>query len=422
MRIRSSFISIVATLALCSAALGVDKKDELYQKAKAAEDAQNADEAARYYCEVAAMDVSYRDAKSMCNVLTEESKRLRTHSDQRFDDGVAMFQRGALEDAERAFKNVVSGPHVAEAQQYLGKIKTAKQAATAAAFTAEQAANANFERGSQAFQQNDFLSARNYLKQVTGKYAGEATLLLQQMSRYDQDISNGDSAAEAGNLQSALNSYQDAAAIKRDGPGSPMSKSAQLEVTIAARQKPAGTMTVPHVPQGEGGLNLKSVDATLEEAAAARSRGDLKLAKEKYQEVIVAEPSNMKAIRALASIDGGRKPAGGADPIKAAAAAHAEALLATGLREFYAGNYESSEIRLQDYLNTDGSKKALAQFFLGASKITRYYLNGAQSGDHKLLTEAQIDFRLAAETPKFSPPSTDYVSPLILEAYSDSTK
>ncbi|MGH9668505.1 MAG: hypothetical protein ACRD3A_00130, partial [Terriglobales bacterium] len=59
----------------------------------------------------------------------------------------------------------------------------------------------------------------------------------------------------------------------------------------------------------------------------------------------------------------------------------------------------------------------LSQFYLGASKLTRYYLSGAK--DNGLKRDAEAAFRLAKQTAGFKPPGESVVSPKILKAYQD---
>ena len=52
-------------------------------------------------------------------------------------------------------------------------------------------------------------------------------------------------------------------------------------------------------------------------------------------------------------------------------------MLAKGINEFYRQEFESAETHIRDYLDGAGSKAGLANFYLGVSMMTRYYLAGA---------------------------------------------
>ena len=99
------------------------------------------------------------------------------------------------------------------------------------------------------------------------------------------------------------------------------------------------------------------------------------------------------------------------------ASSEADVMLAKGIREFYQGLFEKSEVHIDDYLNVNGSKTALSQFYLGASKLTRFYLGGER--DAGLKRDAEAAFRLAKKTSGFDPPGEAYLSPKILKAYQD---
>ena len=90
-------------------------------------------------------------------------------------------------------------------------------------------------------------------------------------------------------------------------------------------------------------------------------------------------------------------------------------MLVKGIREFYSGLYEDSEVHIKDYLHFNGAKTALSYFYLGACKLTRFYLGGKE--EQKLWNEAQSDFSMAKKIPGFQAPGKQYLSPKILKVY-----
>jgi hypothetical protein len=216
-----------------------------------------------------------------------------------------------------------------------------------------------------------------------------------------------------------VSAYRSAGGLKSDGPGDPASKIAQIEKRIEAESQAAAeqprqqeqaraAIPAPATP------NKTDTGDLLKEADAAAKRGDKSGAKAKYQRVLAAEPKNKVAIRGIAQLEGVSE--------RTAAATRSEALLATGIRDFYAGDYVIAEVRLQDYLNAGGKRKGLTYFFLGTCKLSRYYTSDKSEEANKLLVEAQHAFRMAAQTPKFTPPGQEYVSPKILKAYAENGK
>ena len=95
-----------------------------------------------------------------------------------------------------------------------------------------------------------------------------------------------------------------------------------------------------------------------------------------------------------------------------------ESVLADALTEYYAGQFDTAESDLQRYLQQyPGS--ALGQFYLGVSRLTRYYIAPEKSRPPELLAQAQAAFR-AAKQSGFTPPEK-YISPKILQVYAATT-
>ena len=107
-----------------------------------------------------------------------------------------------------------------------------------------------------------------------------------------------------------------------------------------------------------------------------------------------------------------RKPA-------AASERAGENTLADALTEYYAGSFEKSEADLQRYLQQYPAS-ALAQFYLGVCRLTRYYITPEKTRPPELLAQAQAAFRLAKQSAGFTPPEK-YVSPKILQVYAATT-
>src|SRR3954462_9504441 len=203
------------------------KKEDLYKAAQAAAGQGNVAEAARLYCAAAQEDATYKDAQQNCNIMAQEVARENRRNDDRFADGVKAFNSGDFETAEQKFKNVKSGPHLAEAQAYVSsKIPQAK--ASAANASNESALSAKFDQGVSAYQHNDFSAAKAALNGISGKHQGDAQTYLQKIRNYEQAFAEGDSLANAKNYKGAANSYTEAASVKGDGPGDPHSRINQM--------------------------------------------------------------------------------------------------------------------------------------------------------------------------------------------------
>ncbi len=98
-----------------------------------------------------------------------------------------------------------------------------------------------------------------------------------------------------------------------------------------------------------------------------------------------------------------------------------ETTLAAAVREYYSAKFEDAEKHFQAYLDSNGAKRGICQFYLGASRLTRFYLGGTRNEDSKLFVDAKTAFRAAAKTEGFRLPE-QYMSPKILEVYKGVTQ
>lgn len=97
--------------------------------------------------------------------------------------------------------------------------------------------------------------------------------------------------------------------------------------------------------------------------------------------------------------------------------AASEQALRAGLRAYFEGDVNAAERDLSDYLDGKGPKQALAYFFRGAARSTRYLLSGEKDAEQKKL--AADDFRaLKSHAARFQPPEK-LVSPKILALYTE---
>lgn len=441
-RLPRTVIGIVFLLLLCLPALA-SKKDDKFSAAQAAASAGRVDEATRLFCEVAQEDPAYHngEAKQNCNIMTQEAAKEAGRNDERFADGVRLFNSGDYDGAEQKFKNVKNGIHLAEATNYLtARIPAARQAAKAAGD--EAAMLARFDQGVQAYQSNNFNSAQSLLAQVTGKHQADAQSYLKRMQQFEQTMQQADSQASNKNYKAAIESYNEAAGIKADGPGDPRGKVTLMQALLAAasgngernggngssgagsgsqrqevNNQEANNNVPPPRQKVEAAVQLAhhaiDVDKLMRDAQTETKRGNTGAARGKYLAVLAEDPKNAKARAALEALPKETEAS------EQKAGEEADIMLAKGISEFYTGQYEDAEVHIKDYIEVNGGKRALGYFYRGASKLTRYYLGDANSSYAKrLLADAQSDFRMAKKTPGFKPPEK-VVSPKIVRIYKE---
>jgi tetratricopeptide (TPR) repeat protein len=409
-------------------------KDDDYKAAQAAAGAGKAEEAARLFCQ---LDPGFKDAKMMCDIMKKEAQKEVQRNEDRFQEGLKAFNEGRFDDAKQKFQNVRTGPRAEEAKQYISSripaaIQAKEREATAGA---EAAVNQKFDQGVQAFNRNDFNGARSLFQSVTGGKKGEADNYLNRMKQFESAMAEGDRLAAAKNYKAAQGSYNEAATLKGDGPGDPRSKASQMAslgsgstttspvTTATTTTKPppvttTSTTTAPPITRAPVVAAVKEpsrpkvdVGRLLAEAEAAKAKGDIASAKSKYIAVLAADEKNVQAMGGLETLP---KETG---PTDRKASSEADVMLAKGIREYYQGLFEKAEVHIDDYLNVNGSKTGLSHFYMGASKLTRFYLSGEK--DSGLKRDAEAAFRLAKQTAGFKAPGESVVSPKILKAYQD---
>jgi len=423
----SAFLLLAALLVTAPAFAG---KDDDYNAAQAAAAAGKAEEAARLFCK---LDPGFKDAKMMCGIMQKEAQKELQRNESRFQEGLKAFNEGHFDDAKQKFQNVRTGPRAEEAKQYvISRIPAAIQAKEKekereASAGAEAAQNQKFDQGVQAYNRNDFNSARGHFQGVTGGRKGDADNYLNRMKQYESAMAEGDRLSAAKNYKQAQSSYEDAARLKSDGPGDAKGKASQMiallnptkPIETAERPKPEPLQPKPEdvkrqvvvAAVKEPSRPKVDVARLLAEAADAKARGDISSAKSKYIAVLAAEERNVQARVGLETLP---KETG---PTQKRASSEADVMLAKGIREYYQGLFEKAETHISDYLDVNGSKTGLSHFYMGASKLTRFYLNGEK--DAGLKRDAEAAFRLAKKTSGFRAPGEAYLSPKILKAYQD---
>ena len=423
------YVLLGAVALILSLPAWASRKDDDYKAAQAAAAAGQYDQAMKLYCAVAKEDPNYKDAKQNCDNIRTELLKEEGRNEGRFSDGVKAFDSGDYDLAEQKFRNIHSGQYYAEAQNYLNsKIPQARRdaaARVAAAQNNDSAMNAKFDQAVQAYNNNNFSSARSLFGQITGKRQADAQAYVNKMLQYDQAMQDGDNHANSKNYQSAIDGYNQAASIKSDGPGNPQGKISRMQSLLAAsnpnpnpsNNNPPPVNSNPPPPSHVVAAIMEPVrpkadlDKLMREAESAKSSGDIGMAKGKYMAILAENPGNARAKAGLESLP---------KDANVVASADADRMLANGIGEFYKGAYEDAEVHIKDYIELNGAKAALAYFYRAASKLTRYYLRGEKQDDRRLLTDAESDFRMAKKTPGFNPPEK-MVSPKIMDLYKHTT-
>jgi hypothetical protein len=167
-------------------------KKDIYKAAETAANDGKTEESQKLYCQVAKLDPTFKDAKMLCKVMTEEIDRERKKNDERFKLGVQRFNETKYDEAQHEFANIKWGPHYVEAQLYLTvRIPQARQnqkqplsttITTSVALSTsaiDAAAEQEWQEAKEAGNARDLQAFIN--KHPNSPHVGEATERIQQL-------------------------------------------------------------------------------------------------------------------------------------------------------------------------------------------------------------------------------------------------
>jgi len=241
----SALISAALLLSLLVAsdpfAAAENKKKDLEKEAKAAEKAGDADKAGSIFCELLQIDTKNKNAKKKCEEYNQRMQAAQDSKDgQAMASGKAALANHNFQDAINAFKSVTTARYKDEAARYLTKDIPAAQKAFAAEQATrkqheEEARNAeHFKKGKDAYQQNDFDTAKAQLSQVTGANAAEAKRIVQNIDDYKAGFDQGFKFETGRRYKQAADAYRKILKIKPDGPWEVNKKLAKLDKDMKA--------------------------------------------------------------------------------------------------------------------------------------------------------------------------------------------
>jgi tetratricopeptide (TPR) repeat protein len=399
-----------------------DKKDDLYAKGTAAANTGDAITARDAFCEIAKSDPEFKDAKAQCATYTPEATKQLNRFNQNYLEGVGLMQEGKYTEAEFKFRNVkFPSPREADAKGKLAEIAKLKQdkaaADTAAKNSADQDAQmkGKLDQGIEAYNRGDFGSAKGSLGGVSGKYQGDAQSYLTKIRDYEGKMAEGAADLANKNYSGAASAFAAAVRINPSGPGDPLGQvtkanqaamTASAPVTTPANNPPPVTKAVT-----KDVVKTIDVERYVAEGQKALQKGDFKKARRYFQEVLGQDSHNQEATNGMAELK--------TKDTAQAAATDEDPLLAKLIRGFYEGNYNDVESLLNNYIYSgQGKKVGLANFYAGASMLTRYYLAGAT--DENLRREARKKFKAAKEVEGFKAPEK-FISPKIMKAFQEAS-
>ena len=380
-----------------------------------------------------------------------------------FSQAVDAYNKNLFSDAIAKFQQV-SGPHAPDAQQYIKKMKAYMEAMQLAKGIMDRSPDER-DANSLAFAIQQYQLALRIKPDGPWNPADQLAKAQALKAQFEKSHAASSSAMDtefcAKSLAAAQSHhFKEAAqlicAVANDNPGyscggneavylcqlnTEMSK---LGPTAPEKPAPEKTTAIKTAPEKSAPEKITATpaepaapSAAFDRAKAAYDANNFERARALFQHVDAgskpaaadyldkisryndAVASGEKLARA-AQYDSARaafaaaaaiKPDGPGDPQTRASAME----LLLGLDQFYSGDYASAILQLQDYSRTGTQKQPLARFYLGASKLARYFVTGSENP--ALQQEALSDLKIAKQA-GFKATGQD-ISPKILQAYND---
>lgn len=422
---------LLIVLALCGVVVAQeDQKAKLLEQAAVAEHNGKLEAAETAYCALAKLDKEYA---SQCKLYSDVAEKERQRDLERLDAAKAAVLDHNFDRARQQFGSVKTERAQAEAQDWLeNKLPAAQrdwQQAQEQLRQQQQIAN-KIKQAKQAMGNHDYLTAKDLLNTID---TPESRSMLAQISdqeekmraqqQYDQLVQSGDDSLSRGRLAEALASYRKASAMsqvseelrkKIDDTQAKLSAASNGtisgEVIDASHHPIAGASVVVGVGSGVGQSAYSGADGSFKISGIAPG-SYLVTASKNGREL----ESRRIAVAAAEEVNVVLTGGGGSS----APATSDVSSLVRAISTFYRNSPDDlrhAEWMLENYVAV-GKRQALSQFYLGAARLSRYYLAGAKPDDGELLRQAQDAFRHAKAVSDFRPP-TD-ISPRILKVYEE---
>lgn len=387
-----------------------DQKDDLYKKGTDAVNNGDSVAAAAAFC---ALPADFKDSGAQCSQYKPLADKALFRYKQNYADGQQALQAGDFATAEIKFKNVKGGDFYSQAQKMLADIPNlkAKAAEAANAGQAVEAANkTKLDNGTAAFNSGNMDAAEAALSGVTGSHQAEANAVLQKVRAYKADIAKGAAFEGAKDFQAAKNAYADAVNINPSGPATGMLARATSELNSPTPNNPPPTTTTTATvkpPQPKPQIDVAAYIADGNKALAKKQYGK---ARKFFNDVLADDRNNQEAKDGLAQVNQLDTAQGNASDD--------DTTLKDIITAYYAGSPDAED-RLKTYIYAkQGKKMGLANFYLGASMMTRYYLSGGN--DQNLRRDALGKFKAAKAVDGFKAPEK-FISPKIMKAFEEAS-
>ena len=351
----------------------------------------------------------YKDVHTYLNPACDSAKRTYEQEERLYQEGLELFKQGQLDEAKQKFTQgrslLLRHPkYRGEMDGYLKQIDTRMQEEIL-----YQQAVQMFNEGRDAEASIQF----EQIEKAKGARADDARSYLERLKQRREDAVRKkaaendqqafDEAAKAFNNKH----YPDAKArfqalVQNGSPHTAEAQSYLQRIDAAVREEAAARENAKKTVIESGKDPRQVAQQLIAEARADTSRGQYAAAVEKLKTAEMLDPASHDI----------------APLLETAQEMVDQEPLRLGLEAYFAGNYDQAEQQLGLYVANHGRKIALAYFFRGATRASRYFLSGERDTQQRDLAVA--DFRaLQKDARQFQPPK-QYISPKIISLYSQS--
>lgn len=352
----------------------------------------------------------YKDVHTYLNPACDSAKRTYEQEERLYQEGLELFKQGQLDEAKQKFTQgrslLLRHPkYRGEMDGYLKQIDTRMQEEIL-----YQQAVQMFNEGRDAEASIQF----GQIEKAKGARADDARSYLERLKQRREDAVRKkaaendqqafDEAAKAFNNKH----YPDAKArfqalVQNGSPHTAEAQSYLQRIDAAVREEAAARENAKKTVIESGKDPRQVAQQLIAEARADTSRGQYAAAVEKLKTAEMLDPANHDI----------------APLLETAQEMVDQEPLRLGLEAYFAGNYDQAEQQLGLYVANHGRKIALAYFFRGATRASRYFLSGERDTQQRDLAVA--DFRASQKDARQFQPPKQYVSPKIISLYSQST-
>jgi hypothetical protein len=396
-------------LLLAAPVARADQKDDLYNKGTAAINSGDSIAARDAFC---ALPADFKDSATQCTTYKDAANRTLNRYKLNFGEGVTLMGDGKLDEAAAKFRTVKAGDYADQARAKLVEIDRLKKQQADNANAASAAENANkqkYDSGVSAFNSGNMDAAESALTAVTGSHQADAQTLLGKVRAYKAAVAKGQVFEGTKDFAAAKNAYGEAVSISAVGPATAaLARVATAAIASVPSNPPPNTAATAKPPQPKPQIDASAYIADGNKALSKKQYGK---ARKFFNDVLTQDRNNQEAKDGLAQVNQLDTAQGNASD--------EDTTLKDIITTYYAGSYQDAEDRFKTYIYAkQGKKMGLANFYLGASMMTRYYLSGGN--DQNLHREAVNKFKAAKAVDGFKAPDK-FVSPKIMKAFEEAS-